>query len=260
MVETAPALVWRAAGEPAHKYTEEPHSGACATCGGGISIGVPIDEINNPTFSNHAEFFRYGTHACRACAWLYGIGKGRPGNIMAAGTDLYRPVISEKSATDERPTWLDTLRSLSGDMPVAGVLTTDTKPRVWPRMRIASIRAFGLYVHAPEYAVSEYRSFSLADLGVASSAIRKALDMGFTKRRIHLGLLADFTRAKRHTREVMSLEQRLRMLRDRPEFVPALIVTYTELRKEEDGDPGDLEPAGAEGGEARKDGDRLFQL
>lgn len=262
-MSTAPQLLWRNAGNPTHKYTEEPYEGLCATCAVPCEVGASTGQVNNPTFSNHAEFFRYGTHVCRACAWLYGIGKGRPGNIMAAGEALYRPVISEKSATEERPTWLDVLGGLQerpDGAPVAGVLTTDTKPRVWPRMRIASVGDFGLYVHAPEYAVSEYRSFALAGLLDVSGVISVALGMGFSKQRIHSGLLADFARAKKSMKEVVELEKRLQLQRERPEFVPALIVTYKGLNEENNGVSGRTHGAGDAGGEAREDGDRLFQL
>lgn len=260
---SAPQLIWRNAGEPPHRYREEAYVGPCATCAAAISTGISTEQINNPTFSNHAEFFRFGTHVCRGCAWLYGIGKGRPGNIMAAGDALYRPVISKKSATEERPTWLEVLGGLSevssGDW-VAGVLTTDTKPRVWPRMRLASLGDFGLYIHAPEYSVSEYRSFALADLLDTSGVIRGSLDMGFTKQRIHAGLLSDFSRAKKNMKEVMQLEMLLQTLRHRPEFIPALIATYKGLDKENEvhGVSGRTDGAGEAGGQARKDGDRLF--
>lgn len=262
---SAPQLLWRNAGEPPHKYAEEPHDGVCATCAASIVVGISAEEINNPTFSNHAEFFRFGTHVCRACAWLYGIGKGRPGNVLAAGDELWWPMISGKSAREEeRPAWLDTLQALRespNEAPAAGVLTTDTKPRVWPRMRIVSIKDFGLYVHAPEYAISEYRTFDLADLLAVSGLVREALDMGFSKQRIRNGLLSDFARAKRNIKEVMRLEKQLHMLRERSEFAPALIVTCKGwIEESKSGVSGRTGGAGEASGKARQDGDGLFQL
>lgn len=132
MISTSPQLIWRNAGEPGHKYAEEVHDGVCATCAAGIGVGVDTEQINNPTFSNHAEFFKFGTHVCRACAWLYGDPKRTHRNVLAVGGDLWWPMISAESATEDRPSWLELfgrLKNLPPETPMCGVLTTDPKPR-----------------------------------------------------------------------------------------------------------------------------------
>lgn len=259
---TAPGLLWRAAGRPAHAYPEEHYEGSCATCGVPCETGVATDAINNPTFSNHAEFFRYGRCVCRACAWLYGIGKGKPGNVLALGDRYVRPVISEKSADEERPTWLSALReaaSLDPSTPVAGVLTTDTKPRVWPRMRVASVGDFGLYVHAPEYDTSVYRQMDLAELLRVANLVGEALALGYAKARVYSGLLADFARAKRvGLGEAMRLEEELRKVRCAPEFVPALVIGQKGDANADRDVAREPERAREARGEARQDHDRLF--
>ena len=237
---TAPRLVWRNAGEPTHKYREESYGGLCATCGTKTEVSISTDQINNPTFANHAEFFRYGTHACRACAWLYGDPKRTHRNVLAAGEELWWPMISIESATEERPSWLELLRRVA-EMPpetlVAGVLTSDPKPRNWPRMRLATVADFGLYVHAPDYDTSVFRSVSLADLLVATEPILEALRRGFLKTRIYSGLLADYAKAKKDLEGTMRLEEELRAIRNEPEFVPALLVSGIK-KEEKDGGEG----------------------
>lgn len=265
---TAPELVWRAAQKPEHKYREEEYEGICATCAAEIEAGILTGEINNKTFSNHAEYFKYGSHVCRACAWLYGMGKGNPGNIIAAGDEYCRPVISPDSATEERPAWLDLLERIRDSppekksTPVAGVLTTDVKPRVWPRMRVASVRDFGLYVHAQEYDISEYRDLDMALLLDATRPIREALAKGYSKSRIYHGLLSDFQRAKKDMKGVMHLEMHLQDIRDWPEFVPALIASYA-TKEEKDEYAGTRDTGGSVGsgearGQASEDHARLF--
>lgn len=261
--KSAPYLVWRNAGEPAHKYVEEPYSGPCATCAAPCKVGVSTSQINNPTFSNHAGFFKFGTHVCRACAWLYGVGKGRPGNVIAYGDTFLRPMISADSATQERPTWSEVVFGEVVNEPfgttVTGVLTTDTKPRLWPRMRITETPTVGLYVHAPDYAVSEYRDLDLPTLAECGTRIDCALELGFTKRRIYDGLLSDYLRAKKNMEGAMLLENELREARSWPEFVPAMIVSHKRRELLEDhGNNGDVETAGATGGEVAQDHDRLF--
>lgn len=263
---SAPQHVWRTAGCPAHKYGEEEHSGVspnCATCAVGIESGVPASQINNKTFANHAEFFKFGTHVCSACAWLYGVGKGNPGNVIAIGEEYLRPVISPDSATEERPTWfglLQRIAEMDRETPVAGVLTTDVKPRLWPRMRLASVGSFGLYVHCPDYDVSEYRNLDMALLLQATEPVREALGRGWSKTRIHHGLLSDYTKAKKDLEGVMRLEGHLQDIREWPEFVPALIVSY--VRKDEKhgkyGTDGNADSRREAGGDAGQDGDRLF--
>lgn len=162
---TASQLAWTAAGSPAHGYASECASTICATCAMPISDGVHLSEIETPTMANHADYFRFGSkHVCHACAWLYGLGKGRPGNYIATPSVLEFVVISLESVVADKRPWLAVFRDLvqlPGDTPAAGVMTTDVKPRLWPRVRLATIARFGLYLHAPDYDVSEWRAFDL---------------------------------------------------------------------------------------------------
>lgn len=273
---SAPDLLWRNSGEPPHKYREEAAEGPCATCAAPLDgHGIPTREVNSPTFSNHAEFFRYSAHVCRACAWLYGIGKGRPGNVLAVGNRILHPMISLESAEKEgRPSWqeilpcldlwtdpmLGDLQDIPEDAPFCGVLTTDPKPRLWPRMRLSTARSPALYVHAPDYGASEIRALDVGGLSRCWDLVVAALEMGFSKRAIYRGLPSDYARMKRRLEEAMGLEGKLREYRQRPEFVPALVISGIE-KGEKGGDDdadGGPEPGGEAGGGPAEDGDRLF--
>lgn len=275
---TASQLVYHASGEPPHKYVEEEHQGSCATCASPLAHGVDMAQINNPTFSNHSEFFKFGTHVCRACAWMYGDPKRTHRNVLCVGDELWWPMISVESATDERPSWMGLLALLFHEpedyppgTPVTGVLTTDPKPRMWPRMRVGALGGFGLYVHAPDYDVSGWRDLDLGILRDVSGVVRDALLLGFAKTRIYHGLPGDYAKARKDPARIISLEEQLRLVRSWPEFVPALLATgvtkeekatwkekHVGNRSEAAANTGQPDGRGTPRGDPRQDDDRLF--
>lgn len=175
----------------------------------------------------HADIFRFGgKHVCRACAWLFAAGKGAPGNFVVAGESLEYAVISLESVVETKRPWLSILRELATLDPVTpstGVMTTDVKPRLWPRMRLASIGAFGLYLHVPDYDVSEWRPFSLAECLAITTVMQPPLADGFAKASLYFGLFRDYTRASKRLDESAAWERDLSNIRRSPAFLPALI-------------------------------------
>ena len=139
---TAPQITWHGAGRPALVYDVTTHHGHCATCGAAIDgVAVHIKEIECPTLTQHADFIAHGQHVCPACAWLYGAGKGKPGNFIATPDKYEQAVISLSSVVEDKRPWLTIIREIAklpSDTPVCGVLTTDVKPRLWPRMQAAT--------------------------------------------------------------------------------------------------------------------------
>lgn len=227
------ALAWGASGRPEHGYTLSvtPYGTRCATCGVDVytvdEFAVHISDIETPTTANHADFFRFGSqHVCAACAWLFNAGKGRPGNYIATPNRFELTVISVESVVmDKRPwlTVLDELKKLPADTPVAGVMTTDVKPRLWPRVRLATRGAFGLYIHVPDWDVSEFRSFDLGECLRTIDTLLPMLAAGYAKASLFFGLLRDNARASRDPAQAMAWEALLQPLRTTPHFIPALI-------------------------------------
>lgn len=262
MTDSASQLIWRNADESGHKYHEESYGGPCATCSAYTEIGIGTEQINNKTFSNHSEFFKFGNHVCPACAWLYGDPKRAHRNVLAVGDELWWPMIGVDSATYERPSWLDLLRDLpdrfDGDEPQCGVLTTDPKPRNWPRMALGTSRHLSLYVHAPDYdtaTVVHLDALKLRD--EFFPPIRKAQLAAFSKKRIYHGLLSDFAKTKKDPEGAMRLEMELRKLRRWPEFVPALLISGL-TKEEKDGAKSDVITGGEPRRDAIQDPTRLF--
>lgn len=265
-MESHTLMAWRAAGSPVVDLPHESVSVHCATCGALISTGVPISEIETPTTAGHADLFRFGSHAvCDGCAWLFMAGKGRPGNFIAYGGMLEYTVISLNSVVADKRPWLHVLRDLSvlpADVPVTGVMTTDVKPRLWHRARLASVGRFGLYVHAPEYDVSEWRDFSLRDCLDAIDVITQALASGYSKASCYFGLLRDFARASKDPDAALRMEHDLAAIRTAPHFLPALIAAgiTKENRNEQSSIKSRAEPVSTTAGGDKSDQAQLGLL
>ena len=218
---------WTAAGSPEHPYTQEVCGTVCATCAAPIRQGIPLTQIETPTTANHADYFRFGSkHVCPACGWMFAVGKGRPGNYIATPGAMEYAVISlESVVTDKRP-WIEVLADIAvmpGETPVAGVMTTDVKPRLWPRVRLATVARFGLYVHVGDYDISEYREFSLSACIDLIGKMIAPLTAGYAKASLYHGLLRDHARSSRDLARALEWDAQLATHRNQPHFLPALI-------------------------------------
>lgn len=265
---TAPDLVWRAAGSPPAKWPLEPASGLCATCGLAITEGVSHQRINQESFSQQGDFFQYGSHVCAGCAWLYTDAHSKHRSLLVVGDTLEWPLLSVDAAAESgRPSWLEALRRLDGlppDTPQAGVLTTDPKPRFWPRMREGTAATPVLYVHAPDYDLSGRVRVPVSRLLLVADLVLAALALGFTKRTILHSLYHDYRRMLAAGPQAIAVEGALAEWRADPAFVPALLIAG--LRKEERDHARSRVsgvqslPARATGGGARPAGDQQLQL
>jgi len=226
---------------PVHPYQQEACDTVCATCAAPIKYGIPLAQIETPTTANHADYFRFGSkHVCPACAWLYAAGKGRPGNYIATPGRMEYTVISLDSVvTDKRP-WVDALADVAAmppETPVAGVMTTDVKPRLWPRVRLATVGRFGLYVHASEYDVSEWREFGLHACIDLIGKMTAPLAAGYSKASLYHGLLRDYARSTRCLGSAWEWESQLAPHRSEPHFIPALIAAGVKKESKRDVKP-----------------------
>lgn len=232
---TPSEICFSGAGRPpiASRFKQEPapHDTLCSTCGASIPSGaesVPINSFDNRSFSNHHESFRFGgAYVCLSCAWLYGAGPSKPGNFVATPDAFTQTVISLESVVEDKAPWLHTLRGMVGlptDTPVAGVLTTDVKIRLWPRMMPATIENFGLYVHSPDHDFSQFVYFDLSACLDLIDQMTPMLKEGFAKASLWYGLPRDFQRFSRNPSQSMGWESYLQKHRHLPEFLPAVLI------------------------------------
>lgn len=232
---TAPHLAWRAAGAGPATWPLEPATGHCATCGIALSAGVPLTQFVGETYSQPADFVGFGSHVCGACAWWHSETKQRHRAWLVAGDTLWWPILSVETAAatadPQRPAWRDVLRhvaTLPPATPLAGLLTSDPKPRLWPRVRASTVGRALLYVHStgdksPVGEVSTLLALELPRLVACLDLMQPLLAAGWPKRVIWQGLLTDFTRASRAMVAALREEQALARVRALPEFAVALL-------------------------------------
>ena len=191
-VLTPSKLIWQHSGSPDLAKPLEPTIGYCATCAQPITEGVPVSQIITKEFYGVTDFFKFGTHVCHSCAWLYWSHKTQPHSFFVTEIALLWPTIS--IPVGERPTWRDVLSSFvyySSNTPVAALLTTDTKPRVWPHARMSVRGHFRMYIHAPAYDLARMLSPDLELLLELYSEMEKLVAVGYSKRSILSGLYND---------------------------------------------------------------------
>lgn len=263
------SMCWSASGYPEiNKFETEAAQteSICGTCGTLIFANdraVAISSIDNKAFSERHESFKYPSlYICQACAWLYGAGRSKPGNFFCTPGQFEQTVISLDSVVEDKRPWLHVLKeavSFPSSTPCAGVLTTDVKPRLWPRAQMSSIGNFGLFVHAPDYDTSHFISFDLQECLQIIELVRPALLAGFAKASLYHGLLRDYQRFFKNPETALSVEQSISELRKSPAFLPAILmagVTKEEIKNATTSiTTGQPEPA-----PARRDQDSQAQL
>lgn len=234
---TAPALAWCAAGSPAATWVAEPIAiVACACCGMAATTSVPISAFVAETYSQPSDFLAFGDRVCPACAWWHSETKQRHRGWLVAGNQLWWPLISVETATEfadpARPSWRDLLRDVAAlppDTPVAGLLTADPKPRLWPRVRAGTVARGGLYVHStgdksPVGDLSATLALDFAVVARLIDALVPLLAHGFTKRALWRGLVTDYARSTRDLAGTLRADRALAPERTRPEFAVAVLV------------------------------------
>jgi hypothetical protein len=228
-------LLWDNSGKPQHKFTEESVQGFCACCGAPIQYGAPVSEIVTDTFARQSDFMAHGTHICGSCAWMCTNVKVTHRNVIAAGTEVWWPMIGHDSATDDRPSWYDVLRivaNMPAETPVIGVITTDPKPRLWPMAQQRTVSDFGLYVHCPDYDFSEFVIFDIQECLEIADIITPLMAEGFSKRSCYFSVLSDMKKVKKNPLEFLKKEVQLKELRKSPAFIAALLIAGE--KKEDD--------------------------
>ena len=189
---TPSRLIWQHLGEPDVPAAIEPIAGYCATCAQPISEGMPIEQIVTHEFYGGSDFLKFGTHVCRPCAWLYKSHRTQPHSFFATESELFWPTVNTFSS--DRPTWQTVLTRFATDSSVmlaAALLTTDTKPRVWPYARVSAREQFRIYVHAPDFGMARLVPLDLPLLPELYGEIEQAIALGYSKRSIRGGLYAD---------------------------------------------------------------------
>lgn len=240
---TAPQIAWASAGSPAptklvsRKEGRAPvalvaHDGQCATCGGTMESGMPVADVLNETFSQHGDYLKWGTHVCPACAWFFTDPKQHHRAFLGAGDLFLWPVLGEASVTEDRPLWRNALRrlvDLPEDTPAVALLTTDPKPRLWPRVQAGTAARLRAYVHSPDDDLSATVELETVDLLSAIDLIEGALAAGFNRATVRRGLLSDIKTAGKDLAGAVRLEGKIAAIRRRSVFIPAVLLSLIHI-------------------------------
>lgn len=203
-----------------------------------INQGISISNIENPTFSQKADFLRYSKHVCNACAWLYWAGKGKPGNFLAANGKYKQLVISHEQLVRAKTTGIFPYRNYhychQTCLFVVSWPLMSSPPRLWLRTKLVTVDNFGLYVHAPDYDLSAFVRFDLAKCIEISVIILNPLISWSSKQSIFHRLLTDYQRSTKQISITMQWEKSLSSYRNNLAFIPALLITRTTKKTKKD--------------------------
>lgn len=220
-------IFWKNSGSPKIKFSVESASGYCACCGISIKEGVKVKDVAGSALGRQHEMMPHGSHVCHGCAWMCEESTQKNRNVFAISSEIYWPMIGGDMATEERPTWkklLEKAVTYAPETQVMGVLTTDPKPRLWPIAQACTVEDFGLYVHCPDYDLSNFVRFDLNECLSISDKVSEILTLGYSKRACYFGLLSDMKKAQKEPQLAIKNERELSELRRSPAFVPALLI------------------------------------
>jgi hypothetical protein len=225
-------LIWQNLGSPQGKFELYECDSFCCTCGIKINLGARKNDFIGIAFSRQSEFTRFSEFACAACAYMYSFPKENHRNLIAFNKEIHFPMISHDSATEERKNWYEVLKKVLNEKPklITGIITTDPKPRLWCMLELVTYDNFGLYIHNPDYNISEFFYFDLSKCLDYAELIIQCLNLGFSKQACFTSLLSDLKKANKDLKKALELESKLKSIRNTKEFIPALMISG--LKKE----------------------------
>jgi hypothetical protein len=216
-------LLWENIGKPNHTYKRHFLESNCACCGIDIDVGVLVKDVIGTAAGRYGEYMPFGTYVCEACAWMCCFPLISHRSFIAFANKAYWPMISHKTISDERPSWYEVFKEIVDmDVPCIGIMTTDTKPRLWPATKQCTTKNFGIYVHCLDYDISKFIYFNIRKCLDISYKISDILSLGFSKKAVLKSVLNDI---KKFSKRNLAIEQELKILRTLPEFIPALLIT-----------------------------------
>lgn len=201
-------------------------SGYCSICGDYGDTHYHRNDLLTPTSANLTSIFDFHhPHVCRFCSSIWREPKKYHRAILATPEQVLFPVISNESATEERPTWGRAIRALRRDVPRVMILTTDPKKRVWPFARISQGVMAWVYVHDPSRGMSQNMLINLDQQLIALDLIERAYNAGFSKPSIEQNLYSNYKQVQAIGIQAASiLERELAAIRGSAEFITALIM------------------------------------
>lgn len=204
----------------------------CPICGTEFDEGCHLTKhkIIKPTTGDLADIFRDASWICPDCAAAFVDSRTLTSNVLVVEHVGYKPVVSDASATEDRPTWRQLIRTLPDGVQTVAIVTSNTKRRLWPR---AVVSTWGehwqpLFVDGD---VDRLLTVNVYKLRECLDIIEQVYNLGFSKQAIASGLI-DSSQMKAIKTiglpVVAEFERTLILWRDTDEFLIALFVAQKE--------------------------------
>lgn len=184
-----------------------------------------------PTTSGMADMFKHGSGICFECASCVKESRLLTSNIYADSRGLgLKPVVSEKSANEERPTW----RSLINSEQIVGretvvIFTSNVQRRLWHNAPIGVVGESWqvLYVHENTEAILKVSIYRLKEI---LQEVELLLNLGFSKRSIETSLLSHHKIPHDLLKSTLEYNKRVSLYRNTDEFKLSLFIAQrTEM-------------------------------
>lgn len=159
---------------------------------------------------------------------MYGEPKRHHRGVLALGGRIAWSLLGTKPDGDRprwRQMWGDVARmaKVAPDTPMTGVLTTDVKPRLWPRCRPATASRPGVYLHSPDHDWSAWVDLDLGRVAACMSTLDYAVSIGASKLACWSGLGLNTKLIDKHPEAVERIEAALERHKGSAELLVAVL-------------------------------------
>lgn len=225
-----------------------PSGSVCAMTGEPITAGYPVMDVTTDATNEYMDTFRgrptgYVSEAVARCMKGSNPRAGMAINgshvIFESGGSLesFKPLIAQAAADAQgRPSWRDLVRNEFPsriDRRCLILLTTDTKKRLWPRSVVGALGdRTPIYIYDSGAALAGVFYHSFSRILSALDLIESIYNLGFSKRGIGAGLLAETAHADTvGLKATIDHETALASIRSTPEFPFALLIAQKDTPK-----------------------------
>ena len=214
--------------------TRIPGGAICAMSGESITEGYPMHDVMTAATGSPLDLVHGQTDGFMSVsvAKTFKLMRNVGGLIVFEDGIYYKPLISTKSATSDRPTWTQLVRSIwperRGQRAVI-LLSTDFKKRVWQNLRVSTIgHASMIYVYDTSRNVAANQVVNWQHLIETLDLVEEIYKAGYSKRAIETSLMSDYASFCRDMAYALEKERMLQLIRNKPEFLVSCIIAQKE--------------------------------
>lgn len=189
-----------------------------------------LESILSDATAELADTFRLASSAiCDSCAACFAQPRALTSNLLVFNGVGIKPMVAQTSATQERPSWRDIVRTYAWGGETVAIVTSNTKRRLWPQAVVSSFARQWrpLFVDGD---VARCLTVDVEALLTCLDFVEQIYNAGFAKGAIARSLF-DGLNSKRFEEvqpDIFLWERRLQQWRPTDEFVLALFIAQKE--------------------------------